>query len=182
MPEFSLILKTPIRSPKRCCHCCRTERCTGPLFAAGSSGPPFFPGRIAQTRPSPGIIQPGTVADFRMKPMRVLIDYQIFALQNIGGISRYFVDLAEKLPRCCMKMETTVLAPLHINEYLSASEVKAVGEKYMIFGESIMYCLLSTVSSAIFFCRRCQLTLSMKHITHDTHCPFVYLAYLLYMT
>jgi len=59
--------------------------------------------------------------------MQILYDYQIFALQKMGGISRYFVELARRLPDCAAGIETTVLAPFHINEYLAHSPVQKVG-------------------------------------------------------
>lgn len=48
--------------------------------------------------------------------MRIAMDYQIFCLQAYGGISRYFVRLAEQLSE---KTETVrIFSPLHCNEYL----------------------------------------------------------------
>jgi glycosyltransferase involved in cell wall biosynthesis len=65
--------------------------------------------------------------------MHVLYDYQIFALQKMGGISRYFVELARRLPGCAADIETTVLAPLYINKYLMQSTVHKVGRKIPSF-------------------------------------------------
>jgi glycosyltransferase involved in cell wall biosynthesis len=48
--------------------------------------------------------------------MRVAFDHQIFALQAYGGISRYFVRLAEEL--IGMNEAVRVFAPLHCNNYL----------------------------------------------------------------
>lgn len=48
--------------------------------------------------------------------MRIAMDYQIFCLQAYGGISRYFVRLAEQLSE---KSEAVrIFSPLHCNEYL----------------------------------------------------------------
>ncbi len=65
--------------------------------------------------------------------LRVLYDYQIFALQEMGGISRYFVELARRLPLCEPGIETTVLAPAHINAYLDTSPVQRIGIKIASF-------------------------------------------------
>lgn len=51
--------------------------------------------------------------------MKVAFDYQIFSLQAFGGISRYYVSLAEQLQ--LMGHTPRIFAPLHCNEYLSES-------------------------------------------------------------
>jgi glycosyltransferase involved in cell wall biosynthesis len=61
--------------------------------------------------------------------MHIFYDYQIFSLQKMGGISRYFVELACRLPAYSRAIETTVLAPVHINEYLDDSSVNKIGRK-----------------------------------------------------
>ena len=81
----------------------------------------------------PDINKLGTVADFRLLFMHIYYDYQIFALQKVGGISRYFIELANRLPRCFPEIKTTVLAPVHINGYLGSSSVDTIGRKVPIF-------------------------------------------------
>lgn len=49
--------------------------------------------------------------------MRILYDQQIFSEQEYGGISRYFVSLARTLNGEGLRAQ--VLAPLHVNGYLS---------------------------------------------------------------
>lgn len=49
--------------------------------------------------------------------MRIVYDYQIFAAQEFGGISRYFVELAAGLASR-NENEVSLLAPLHVNHYL----------------------------------------------------------------
>jgi glycosyltransferase involved in cell wall biosynthesis len=61
--------------------------------------------------------------------MHIYYDYQIFALQNVGGISRYFVELASRLPERFPDIKTTVLAPIHINGYLGSSSVDTIGRR-----------------------------------------------------
>jgi len=51
--------------------------------------------------------------------MRVAYDSQIFAMQEYGGISRYFCQLAQRL-FANPGMEAKIFAPVHINAYLSA--------------------------------------------------------------
>ena len=58
--------------------------------------------------------------------MRITFDHQIFGLQEYGGISRYFCELAARLqarPECAV----TVLAGLHRNAYLRGAPVRVQG-------------------------------------------------------
>lgn len=48
--------------------------------------------------------------------MRIAMDYQIFCLQAYGGISRYFVRLAEQFSKS--SHDVKIFSPLHCNEYL----------------------------------------------------------------
>lgn len=65
--------------------------------------------------------------------MYTLFDYQIFSLQRVGGISRYFVELAQRLPHYDRSIQTAVLAPLHINAYLASSTLRVFGKKIPAF-------------------------------------------------
>lgn len=65
--------------------------------------------------------------------MQISYDYQIFSLQNVGGISRYFIELGQRLPSLFPDMQTTAIAPLHINEYLAASSINKIGRKINSF-------------------------------------------------
>lgn len=49
--------------------------------------------------------------------MRVAFDYQIFALQNYGGISRYFCRIAEQMAQA--GTDVGVFSPLYRNAYLN---------------------------------------------------------------
>lgn len=55
--------------------------------------------------------------------MKVAFDHQIFAQQRYGGISRYFYELATRLPA---DTEVSVIAPLYINSYLAAASGRAL--------------------------------------------------------
>ncbi len=50
--------------------------------------------------------------------MNIFYDYQIFALQPCGGISRYFLELARRIPRLHEGAAASIVAPLHINRGL----------------------------------------------------------------
>jgi glycosyltransferase involved in cell wall biosynthesis len=48
--------------------------------------------------------------------VKIGFEHQIFALQNYGGVSRYFVELVRELNR--MKgTEAKIIAPMHLNHY-----------------------------------------------------------------
>jgi len=53
-----------------------------------------------------------------MRRMRVCYDYQIFSWQRVGGISRYFTELAARM-HALPGAQACVVAPLHINRYLA---------------------------------------------------------------
>jgi glycosyltransferase involved in cell wall biosynthesis len=55
--------------------------------------------------------------------MKVAFDHQIFAFQRYGGVSRYFFELASRLPAHAVS-EVSVVAPLHINNYLAADSAR----------------------------------------------------------
>ncbi len=50
--------------------------------------------------------------------MKVAFDHQIFSFQQYGGVSRYFFELATRLPSHGVS-EVRIVAPLHINKYLT---------------------------------------------------------------
>ncbi|HSK19865.1 MAG TPA: glycosyltransferase family 1 protein [Longimicrobiales bacterium] len=50
------------------------------------------------------------------RPLRVHFDFQVFAIQTYGGISRYFSELVRRLDR--HGVDARIIAPLHINGYL----------------------------------------------------------------
>ena len=58
--------------------------------------------------------------------MKIVYDAQIFALQEFGGISRYFCSLAEQISRRD-DAQAKILAPLHVNRYLKDLADVAVG-------------------------------------------------------
>ncbi len=50
--------------------------------------------------------------------MRIWYDYQIFANQRYGGISRYFVELAARIQRY-PETKAKIVAPLYVNKFLA---------------------------------------------------------------
>ena len=55
--------------------------------------------------------------------MKVAFDDQVFTIQRYGGASRYFFELASRLPAHGVS-EVSVIAPLHINHYLAADSAR----------------------------------------------------------
>lgn len=65
------------------------------------------------------LIEPPTQAltvIFAINPMKILYDSQIFRLQAYGGISRYFVNLAQ---RVACEEQVVISASLYVNSYLA---------------------------------------------------------------
>ena len=54
--------------------------------------------------------------------MKVLLDNQIFMLQRFGGVSRYFIELAQALSKLD-NVEVKVKAPIHFNHHLWKSVI-----------------------------------------------------------
>lgn len=56
----------------------------------------------------------------------IAYDHQIFSLQQFGGISRYFCELAVRVPGIA-GMSTQVVAPLYFNAHLASSTAPRIG-------------------------------------------------------
>ena len=67
-------------------------------------------------------------AALAMPHASVAYDHQIFSLQQFGGISRYFCEIARRIPELT-RIATRIIAPLHFNEYLDAFG----GDKWALF-------------------------------------------------
>jgi glycosyltransferase involved in cell wall biosynthesis len=61
-----------------------------------------------------------------MATRTIAYDHQIFSLQSVGGISRYFCELAERLAHQ-PGFRTRVVAPMHFNDHLAESKAPCVG-------------------------------------------------------
>jgi glycosyltransferase involved in cell wall biosynthesis len=60
---------------------------------------------------------------FERAPVKVVFDHQIFSFQRYGGVSRYFFELARRLPAHNVS-EVSIVAPLHVNNYLTADSAR----------------------------------------------------------
>lgn len=56
--------------------------------------------------------------------MKVVFDYQTFALQKYGGISRYYVSLAKELIK--KEVDLKIFSPIYVNKYLDELEEKYI--------------------------------------------------------
>ena len=96
--------------------------------------------------------------------MHIYYDYQIFALQNVGGISRYFIELATRMPKYFPEIKTTVIAPVHINEYLDSSSVDTIGKRVPAFPGKHYVLPSANLSASRFFLNRLN-----PDIFHETY-------------
>jgi glycosyltransferase involved in cell wall biosynthesis len=55
--------------------------------------------------------------------VKVAFDHQIFSFQRYGGVSRYFFELASRLPSHGTS-EVSVVAPLYVNNYLAGDSAR----------------------------------------------------------
>ncbi len=71
--------------------------------------------------------------NFEFQKMKIAFDHQVFTNQKYGGISRYFLELAENISYIS-KNETDIkiFAPIYKNNYLysSAGKFRAAGLKF----------------------------------------------------
>jgi glycosyltransferase involved in cell wall biosynthesis len=58
--------------------------------------------------------------------VRIVFDDQVFCWQKFGGISRYFYELAKRVGKK-EKFSASIVAPLHVNDYLAAGDVPVKG-------------------------------------------------------
>ncbi|OBB63388.1 glycosyltransferase family 1 protein [Mycobacterium sp. 852014-50255_SCH5639931] len=66
--------------------------------------------------------------------MKVAFDHQIFSMQRYGGVSRYFFELATRLPDHGVS-EACVVAPWYINNYLAADSGRRITRGRYIRGK-----------------------------------------------
>jgi glycosyltransferase involved in cell wall biosynthesis len=52
--------------------------------------------------------------------MKILYDHQIFTMQEYGGISRYFFELADNIAKA-QEAEIRIVSPLYVNSYLESA-------------------------------------------------------------
>lgn len=76
--------------------------------------------------------------------MKVAFDHRIFSHQRYGGVSRYFVELASRLPAHGVS-EVSVIAPLHINYYLATESARGFTHGRYVPGPAIVDDVLGSV-------------------------------------
>ena len=57
---------------------------------------------------------------------RIAYDHQIFSIQQFGGVSRYFCEIAARVQQVA-GWHSVVVAPVHFNEHLAGSLVRRLG-------------------------------------------------------
>ncbi|MCL7488549.1 MAG: glycosyltransferase family 4 protein [Desulfobulbaceae bacterium] len=100
--------------------------------------------------------------------MRIVFDYQIFVLQQEGGISRCFLELAQRLPQLFDDVETAVVAPYFVSPLLAkageGNRVKVIGRKVPSFsGKHRVLPVLNRYAS------RADLQALRPDIIHETY-------------
>ena len=58
--------------------------------------------------------------------IRIVFDDQVFCWQKFGGISRYFYELAKRVGKKD-DFSTSIVAPLHVNDYIATGDVPVKG-------------------------------------------------------
>ena len=112
--------------------------------------------------------------------MKVFFDYQIFYLQKYGGISRYFIELANELNKL-QNVSSKIIAPYHHNFYLEENESEAFYFKLKDISKKILsnklYDNEQTVNESIakYFCKNKQAVLHETYYSHrfKVACPKV---------
>lgn len=61
--------------------------------------------------------------------MKIAFDYQVFAMQRYGGISRYFVNLAQQL--ATLEQQVKIFAPVHYNLFAKEQVAELIEGKYI---------------------------------------------------
>jgi glycosyltransferase involved in cell wall biosynthesis len=80
----------------------------------------------------------------------VVYDHQIFGLQRVGGVSRYFCELAARVNKV-PDFATCVIAPVHFNEYLARNTAPRQA-KYLpmrIAGTGRLYRAVNTIVTPV---------------------------------
>jgi len=100
--------------------------------------------------------------------MKIVFDHQIFSMQEYGGISRYFVELALGL-NLLHDTKVTIAAPLHVNQYLrqAVPNIATTGFSLKKFKGSGL--LLPPINS---FINSSMLKLTQTDIVHETYYSF----------
>ena len=119
--------------------------------------------------------------------MKILFDYNVFSLQKIGGVSKYFLEIFSII---CRQHDTKIVAPIHINDYLSEYKSKNIfcffklkkqyrfTRKIIYFVNSIIFKLsikifnpdiihLTYFSQKIGFSKNCKIVITVYDLIHE---------------
>lgn len=99
--------------------------------------------------------------------MRAVIDNQIFCLQRHGGVSRYFVELADSLNKSTSEMDLKIAAPLHFNSYLAQSKSYKRGNFYLPKSTNVLNFNLRIRQLSSFIANR-QIRHFNPNVIHET--------------
>ncbi len=83
-----------------------------------------------------------------MTKLSIAFDHQIFDLQRYGGVSRYFVEIANELA-LDPSLQVAIEAPLHINEYLRSVRSPVRGTALYVGGIAKVRRLAHTVNALL---------------------------------
>lgn len=96
--------------------------------------------------------------------MRIAYDYQAFALQSYGGISRYFFHLAKNLAD--FNQVLRIFAPIYRNQYLSEAPGNFVDGRFM---KNFPFKSYPLVKSLDFFWSRDRISQWQPSLLHETY-------------
>ena len=96
--------------------------------------------------------------------MRIAYDYQAFALQRYGGISRYFCRLISSLTK--LNQDLRIFAPIYRSEYLSGAPRNLVDGRFM---EQFPFKSYPLIKSLDFFWSRARISQWQPSILHETY-------------
>jgi len=119
--------------------------------------------------------------------MKILFDYNVFCIQKIGGVSKYFLEIFSIISRY---HDTKIVAPIHINDYLSDYKNKNIfcffklkkqyrfTRKITYFINSIIFKLsikifkpdiihLTYFSKKLEFSKNCKIIITVHDLIHE---------------
>lgn len=98
------------------------------------------------------------------RPVRVLYDYQAFALQRAGGVSRYIVETAARIA-LEPDLDVSILAPLHFNLHLVAGR----RDLYRGVGVGTPFAKRRLLGKLNHLASKAALRLSKPDLVHETY-------------
>lgn len=99
--------------------------------------------------------------------MKIVYDYQIFAAQRYGGISRYFFELARGLAEVAVgDVKININSPFYVNNYLfdASDSLELLGIHLPVFRGAERFCRLANLAVSPVFMKALQ-----PDIVHETY-------------